>query len=160
MSVKVNIGVCKKIGLENYGSAGSHCDIELELDFATMQNPDEFQKQVQNAYRLCRESVESELVNHHTNGRPKQDTQLTTPPKTEYRNSSAPERTDHHFPVSSKQLGYIDQLSKKIKGLTGTKLDEYCQANFGKVCNQLSSQEASKLIDAMKNAKAGKEGLA
>ena len=153
MSVKINVGVCKIIGLPDYGSAGSHCDIELEMDFATMQNPNEFQKQIANAYRLCRESVESELMAHRPNGT--QDNRPTTVPSTEYRNSA--ERNDNRFPVSSKQLDFISQLLKKIKGLTEAKLDAYCQTAFGKTCNGLSSQEASKLINALKDAKAGKE---
>ena len=160
MTMKINVGVNKKIGLPDYGSAGSHCDIELEMDFTVMQNPEEFQKRIQNAYRLCRKSVESELVELRPNGAAKQDTRPTLPPKTEYGNSAPPERNDNRFPVSPKQLGYINQLSKSVKGLTVQKLDDYCQVTFGKTSTQLSSHEDSKLIDALKDAKAGKAGLA
>ena len=32
MTIKINVGVNKKIGLPDYGSAGSHCVIEVEAD--------------------------------------------------------------------------------------------------------------------------------
>ena len=71
-----------------------------------------------------------------------------------------PERNENRFSISSKQLDFIDKLSKGIKGLSAQKLDEYCVTTFGRVSAQLSSQEASKLIDALKDAKARKEALA
>ena len=160
MAVKINVGVCKKIGLPEYGSAGSHCDIELELDFAALQDPAEFQKRVANAYRLCRDAVESELAAHRANGTPKQDVRPTVAPSTEYRNSAPPERNDNRFPVSPKQMAFIGQLTRKIKGLTGAKLDEYCRTTFGTVCNQLSSKDASRLIDDLKQVQNGGKEIA
>ena len=115
MAIELNIGVCKKIGLPDYGSAGSHCDIEIELDFATLQNPAAFQEWVAHAYRLCRESVETELAQHRPNAAPRQETRPTPPPKTEYANSPAPERNENRFPVSPKQLDFISKLSKGIR---------------------------------------------
>jgi hypothetical protein len=150
MSVKINVGVNKKIGLPDYGSAGSHCEIELEMDYAAMLNPETFRERVQNAYRLCRESVESELAAH----RPK-DNRPTTMPKTEY-SHSPPERNENRYPVSEKQLDFIGKLTKAIRGLSVQKLDDYCQKTFGKVTSQLSAKEGSQLIDALKDAKAGK----
>ena len=81
MPLKINVGVNKKVGLPDYGSAGSHCNIELEMDFSVIQNPEEFHKRVQYAYQLCRESVEAELVELCPNGAPKQDVRPTPPPK-------------------------------------------------------------------------------
>jgi len=165
MAIKINIGVCKKIGLPEYGSAGSHCDIELEMDFAAMQNPDEFQKRVAFAYRLCRDAVESELATHRPNGTPKQDTRPMVAPSTEYRNSPPPERNDNQrndnrFPVSAKQMAFINQLTKAVKGLNARKLDTYCQQTYGAVCNQLTSKDASRLIDDLKQAKDGGKEIA
>ena len=167
MGITLNLGISKKIGLPDYGSAGSSCNVEIELDASALDHPDEFHRRVREAYAACRAAVEDELGNHRTGAKP--DTRPTPPPKTEYRNSPPPEyrnsapsseRNDNRFPVSPKQLTFIGQLSKGIKGLTNAKLDEYCQTEFGKISSQLSSQEASKLIDALKDAKARKEGLA
>ena len=158
MSIKLNVGTSKKIGLPDYGSAGSQCNLEIELDSSALDHPEEFHRRVREAYAACRSVVEDELGNHRAGA--KQDTRPTPPPKTEYSNSAPPERNDNRFPVSSKQLDFIGQLSKKIKGLSSAKLDEYCQQTFGRTSTQLSAQEASKLIDALKDAKAGKGGLA
>ena len=157
MSVKINVGVNKKIGLPDYGSAGSHCEIVLELDYGVMQNPDEFQRRIQDAYQLCRESVESELAVHRPGDAAKQDYRPTPPPKTEYRNSPPSERNENRYPVSEKQLDFIGKLSKGIRGLSAQKLDEYCQKTFGRGVSLLSAKEGSQLIDALKDAKAGKE---
>lgn len=155
MGIKLNVGISKKIGLPDYSSAGSQCNLEIELDSSALDRPEEFHRRVQEAYAACRSAVEDELANHRT--KPNRDTRPTTTPKTEYRNSTTPERNDNRNPVSAKQMDFIGKLSKGIKGLNGRKLDEYCRHSFSKVLSELSAQEASKLIDALKDAKAGKE---
>ncbi len=159
MGIKLNVGISKKIGLENYGSAGGSCNVEIELDNAALDHPEEFHRRVREAYAACRSAVEDELANHRNHAAPKQDTRPTPSPKTEYRNSPPPERNDNRFPASEKQMKFIGQLCRGIKGLSSRKLDEYCQAMFGKPSTQLAAQEASKLIDALKDAK-DKGGLA
>ena len=165
MGIKLNVGISKKIGLPDYGSAGSQCNLEIELDNAALDRPEEFHRRVREAYTACRSAVEDELGNHRIGGAPKQDTRPSVPSKTEYRNSPPQERNDNHrngnrFPVSAKQLDFIGKLSKGIRGLSAQKLDEYCQRTFGRTCNQLSAKEASQLIDSLKDAKERKEGLA
>ena len=160
MGIKLNVGLSKKAGLENYGSVGSSCNLEIELDNAALDRPEEFHRRVREAYAACHSAVEDELANHRSNGAPKQDVRPTTPPKTEYRNSSPPERNDNRFPVSPKQLDFIGKLSKGIRGLSAQKLDDYCQQTYGKTSTQLTSQEASRLIDSLKDARTRKEGLA
>jgi len=168
MAVKISICVNKKVGLPEFGSAGSHCDITLEADNSVLDNAEEFQRRVQKAYDLARQSVEEELAHHRPGSTVKQDTRPTTTPATEYRNSPPPERnsappdrrSDNPYPVSPKQLDFIGKLSKGIRGLSAQKLDEYCQRTFGNTCRQLSAKEASQLIDSLKDAKERKEGLA
>lgn len=159
MTLKISICVNKKIGLPDYGSAGSHCDITLEADNSVLDNAEEFQRRVQKAYDLARQSVEAELAHHRGNGTARQDTRPTPPPKTEYRNSAPPERNENRFPISDKQKSFIAQLSKAAK-VSSAKLDAYCKTAFGKTCSNLSSQEASRLIDDLKTAKERKGGLA
>jgi len=107
MGIKLNVGISKKIGLPDYGSAGSQCNVELELDNSTLDRPKEFHRQVHEAYAACRSAVEDELDNHRVGV--KQDARPTPPPKTDYNES--------RFPVSPKQLDFIGKLSKGIKGL-------------------------------------------
>jgi len=160
MGIKLNVGLSKKIGLPDYGSAGSTCNLELELDNTALDRPEEFHRQVREAYAACRSAVEDELGNHRAKGTAAQDTRPTLAPKTEYRNSPPPERNDNRFPVSPKQLDFIGKLSKGIRGLSAQKLDDYCQQTYGKTSTQLTSQEASRLIDSLKDARTRKEGLA
>ena len=58
MTIKINVGVNKKIGLPDYGSAGGHCNIEIEADNSILDNADQFLQRVQDAYELARQSVE------------------------------------------------------------------------------------------------------
>jgi hypothetical protein len=48
---------------------------------------------------------------------------------------------------------------KSVKGLDWNRLDRYCSTKFGKPCSQLTSKEASALIEDLKNAKSGGGGL-
>ena len=38
MTIKINVGVNKKIGLPDYGSASGHCNIEIEADNSLLDN--------------------------------------------------------------------------------------------------------------------------
>ena len=153
MAMKIDVGVCKKIGLPDYGSAGSHCNITLEADISILNDPDEFQRRVRHAYGLCRQAVEDELAG--LGGKTETKSRPTPPPKTEYRNSkSVPtDRNDNRFLASDKQKKFIGQLCRGIKGLDNKRLDAYCAQEFGKSSSQLSAQDASKLIDMLKDAK-------
>jgi hypothetical protein len=64
MTIKINVGVNKKIGLSNYGSAGSHCNIEIEADNSILTDASQFMQRVQDAYEMARQSVEEELAHH------------------------------------------------------------------------------------------------
>jgi hypothetical protein len=68
MPVKVNIGLSKKVGLPEYGSAGASCHVEFELDGGYDNgSTDKFQDAVRRAYVACRTAVESELAAYGTN---------------------------------------------------------------------------------------------
>jgi hypothetical protein len=162
MAIRVNLGVSKKIGLPNYGSAGGHCNIEIEADNTVLEKPEEFQRRVQNAYELARQSVEDELAHHRSgtnatqsNEAPQQQQQQQ---QQEYRNNSSG-NSGSGFAASPKQQQFIASLVKGVKGLDWNRLDRYCATKFGKTCSQLSSKEASALIEDLKNAKSGGGGL-
>jgi len=58
----VNIGLAKKLGQPNYGSAGASCNLEFELDSGQMlQDPDGFQRHLRHAYDACRLAIQDEL---------------------------------------------------------------------------------------------------
>jgi hypothetical protein len=162
MAITVTLGVNKKVGLPDYSSAGSHCDVVIEVDNSYLDNPASFQQRVQNAYSLAREAVENELLNHKSNGTSApQSVQPTAskiipPPKTEYRSQPQNVGSSPKFPASEKQWDFISRLTKGFRGFNHQKLEEYCQTTFGKGCEELSSRDASMLIDHLKTAKAEK----
>ena len=165
MAMKIDVGVCKKIGLPDYGSAGSHCNITLEADISVLNDPDEFQRRVRHAYGLCRQAVENELSScKSSEHRERVNGNGAAAPSAVQRamlaklDASARNENTRYL-ASEKQLKFIGQLCRGIKGLDNRRLDAYCQEEFGKSSKQLSAQDASKLIDMLKDAK-DKGGLA
>ncbi len=61
MPMKLTLGLCKKLGLPDYGSLGATCHLELELDQMLLHDLDQFHQQVQDAYTACRQAVQDEL---------------------------------------------------------------------------------------------------
>ena len=169
MTIKVSVGVSKKIGLPDYGSAGGHCNIEIEADNSLLDNPDQFLQRVKDAYEMARQSVEEELSHHRPGNAPSQtrsQSNAATAPAQQrqgYQQEQRPDyRSDHSTGgtggnriASAKQQQFIAGLVKGIKGLDWRTLDRYCDVQFGKACSQLSSKEASALIEDLKTAKSG-----
>lgn len=161
MATKINVGVNKKVGLPDYGSAGAHCELEIEVDHSILNDPHEFQKRIRYAYELARESVEMELreisktkKENPSDNFSQQQEHIERPEKPVSHGSNA------RALATPKQMEFIGRLSRGIKGLNTTRLDQYCQRTFGKAYAQISTHEASRLIDLLKEARAGKEMIA
>jgi hypothetical protein len=161
MTIKINVGVNKKVGLPDYGSAGGHCNIEIEADNSILDDADQFLQRVKDAYEVARQSVEEELSHHRPSngaGQQRSSGQFHREPEQqqteqrEYRNSNS---NGNAYSASEKQQSFIASLIKGVKGLDWRKLDKYCGKKFGKACSQLSSKEASSLIEDLKAAKSG-----
>ena len=184
MTIKINVGVNKKIGLPDYGSAGGHCNIEIEADNSILDNADQFLQRVKDAYEMARQSVEEELSHHrpggNTNGNTGQRTsQQREPARTEPSQQRQEQRQEYrqdyrqdyrsdnagggnsggnsggNRTASPKQQQFIASLVKGIKGLNWNTLDRYCSVQFGKNTSQLTPKEASALIEDLKAAKSG-----
>jgi hypothetical protein len=171
MTIKINVGVNKKIGLPDYGSAGGHCNIELEADNSILDNAEQFLQRVNDAYELARQSVEEEL-SHHRPGNTAQSRAETQQPRQEYRQESRQEyrndnsRSDNNSGgggnriASAKQQQFIASLVKAVKGLNWQTLDRYCNSKWGANTSQLSPKQASELIDDLRDAKEGRRTIA
>jgi hypothetical protein len=162
MTIKINIGVNKKIGLPEYGSAGGHCNIEIESDNSILDNAKGFLQRVKDAYELARLSVEQELSHHRpgnaTSNGASQSSSFSQydkepAPRQEYRSNA--NAAGNSYTSSPKQQQFIAALVKGVKGLDWRRLEKYCDGKFGKACSQLSSKEASALIEDLKAAKSG-----
>jgi len=163
MAIRINVGVNKKIGLPDYGSAGGHCNIEIEADNSILENTDQFLQRVKDAYEVARQSVEEELSHHRPSNAHTDRTgsyQQRDEPAQQRQENRSNSNGNNRFVVSEKQLTFIWQLCKGIKGLDKRSLEKYCDSKFGKASSQLSTKEASVLIDDLKAAKDGKGGLA
>jgi hypothetical protein len=168
MTIKINVGVNKKVGLPDYGSAGSHCNIEIEADNSILDNSEQFSQRIRDAYELARQSVEEELAHHRpsngasqnrsagqSNREPQQDY------RQDYRNDNRNDNSGGNtYIASAKQQNFIASLVKAIKGLDWKMLDRYCGKRFGKNVSQLSPKQASELIDDLQAAKAGRKEIA
>ena len=167
MTIKINVGVNKKIGLPDYGSAGGHCNIEIEADNSILDNADQFLQRVQDAYELARLSVEEELLHHRPSGNTAQSRaepqQQRQEQRQEYRGNYSGGYTGGNSGnriASAKQQQFIANLVKAVKGLNWNTLDKYCTSKWGANTSQLSPKQASELIDELQAAKAGGKGLA
>src|SRR4051812_27525615 len=65
MAVKVTVGVSRKVGQADYGSAGASCTIELEVDGHLFEaDLDGFQERLKAAYVAAQQSVQDQLQRH------------------------------------------------------------------------------------------------
>ena len=163
MPMKLNVGVCRKVGQPDYGSIGATCNVEVELSSSLLQDDLEgFQRQVRTAYDACRQAVSDELAKSQSAGTDTNRPRTSTPPSSEsnagHQNGNG-QNANSARAATEKQLTYIRQLSGQIKGLGVRKLETLAGNMYGKPMAGLSSFEASGVIDCLKGIKAGEIDL-
>ena len=152
MPLKLNVGVSKKIGQPDYGSLGASCHLEVELDQSLVfDDLDGLQERIQNVFAACRQAVTDELASLELR-------QINGSSQTAVGGQSNDSANGHR--VTQKQLEYARQLAGPIRGLGVRRLKGLAQLMFSKPLADLSSLEASGLIDVLKDIKAGKVDLA
>jgi hypothetical protein len=145
MPLKLNVGLSKKLGLPDYGSLGASCHVEVELDASLIQNDlDTFHRHVKNAYVACSQAVNDELARQSATSQ----TEAPAPPQTSSQrpsgqngNGSSGGTNGHH--ASQKQVDYIKQLARQVKGLGVRRLETLAERMFGKPLAGLTSFEAT-----------------
>ena len=168
MPLTLNVGLSKKIGQRDFGSLGASCNVTVELDSTLLQQDlDAFQQRVRDAYVACHQAIEDELARHQQQpaaGRLPL-TEPVIPRATPNSNGGGPNGNSRTVPqtnnaanghtASEKQLGYINQLARQIRGLGVRRVDEVSLRMFDKPLGAISSLEASSLIDTLKAVKEG-----
>jgi hypothetical protein len=163
MALKLNVGLSKKVGLPDYGSLGASCHVEVELDGSLLQQDlDSFHRQVRNAYAACSQAVNDELARQRSeegngaaastgNDRPAQSTSAGQ------RSNGTSNGNGHR--ATQKQLDYLNQLARQVRGLGVRRLEALAEKLCGKPLAELTSLDASSLIDTVKAIKEGRVDL-
>ena len=160
MPLKLNVGLSRKIGQPDYGSLGASCHLEVELDQSLVfYDLDGLHERIQNLFAACRQAVTEELAHQQDAGsesRPsnRNSEAVAGGPS----NNSSADHSGHR--ASQKQLDYAQQLAGQIRGLGVRRLEAVAQKMFSKPLADLSSLDASGLIDVLKEIKSGKLDLA
>ena len=61
MSIRIRVGLSRKVGEPHYSSRGASIELEAEIDNQVAGDPDQFHQQVQVLYGLARRSLDAEL---------------------------------------------------------------------------------------------------
>jgi hypothetical protein len=66
VSLKLNVGVSRKVGLPDYGSVGASCNLEVEVDVGLIDRDlDAFHARVRGVYVAAHQAVHDELARLH-----------------------------------------------------------------------------------------------
>lgn len=182
MPMKLNVGLSKKLGQPDFGSLGASCNVEVELDGSLLRSDLEaFHTHVRNAFTACRQAVHDELARHQAqpinNGTAVSAGNIPSTSQTNGNGvqngngshgstngngtnvNGANGNGNGSYRASSKQMEYLQQLARQIKGLGVRRLDTLAQNMFRKPVAGLTSLDASGLIDTLKAIKSGEINL-
>ena len=152
MPLKLSVGISKKVGLPSYSSLGASCHVEVELDQSLVFDDQEgFQLRVKKAYVACSHAVAQELARQQ---------QSHTEANGKAGSPSSSDSEPDGVRTSQKQLDYMGRLAGQIRGLGSQRLDQFSEHLYSKPTDDLSSADASGLINMLKDIIAGKIELA
>ena len=168
MPLKLNLGITKKLGLPDFGSLGASCHLELDLDGSLIDGDlAGFHERVRRAYAACAQAVDDELARQQEDaGPPSRQAAL---PRSRVSAAAAhgtngagrkgANPNGHPARATVKQLDYARQLAGQIQGLGVRRLETLSAKMFGKPLVELTSLDASGLIDTLKQIKNGQIDL-
>jgi Protein of unknown function (DUF1018) len=159
MPLKLNVGVSKKVGLPDYGSAGATCNLELELDAYLLETDlDGFHQRVRSAYVAAQQAVHDELSRLQSPAAPPSSAEIrrAAHDRPAHRNGQAASssrpaanRTRPSRPATTNQVRAIQTIARRLNA----DLDGLLREEFGvERLEDLSMSEASRVIDDLKAA--------
>ena len=163
MPLTLNVGLSKKLGLPDYGSVGASCGVELELpNSLVFEDLEAFHRHVRSVYAACSQAVHEELARQQGTGThpvpaPPHQHRAPGSPSNGSGNQSAQGNGGHS--ASQKQMEYIQQLARQIKGLGTRRLELLANKMFNKSMAALSSLVASHWSGTLTAIKAGEIDL-
>jgi len=173
MALTLTAGLSKKQGLPDYGSLGASCSVTVELDGTLLNSDlDAFHRHVRNAYVACSQAVNDELTRQlanggdGSNGHKSANTAASSGNGAHAGGNGNPSNGNHTggngngaHRASEKQMNFVNQLAREIRGLGVRRLETLAGKMFNKPLADLTSLDASSLIDTLKAIKEGRVDL-
>ena len=148
--IKLNVGACRKVSDNHYGSKGGNVNIELELDSSLALDSTKLRDHIRKLFDLANASLEEELQANNEHASVEDSHQQ--------RNESSFNGTGAGHAVSvaptrfatEKQIICIQGLARKH----GVPVPELLKQAGVRVFNDLSVRQASQMIESLKGSRA------
>jgi hypothetical protein len=155
--MKINVGLCRKIGEANYGSRGATVNLELELDSSLVGEPAKLKERIRQLFALVRTSLAEELNGGNSNGHCQQPNGGAQPPNSQNGNGNG----NGHSPGAQNGLrsgGQRPATQSQVKAIyaiaRGRQINvaQFLRERFqvGRP-DDLSLKDASAVIDELKS---------
>ena len=144
--IKLNVGACRKVSDNHYGSKGGNVNIELELDSSLALDSQKLRDHIRKLFDLANASLEEEL---QANNEPACVEESHHQRNDDSFNGNGAGHAVTAAPVryaSEKQLALIQGLLRKSKIPYQPLLGECKVGSF----NELTVQQASRMIESLK----------
>jgi len=155
MPLKLNVGFSRKVGEANFGSRGASVHLELEAEMDLVREPEKLHEKIRHLFRLAKASIDDELNGNGQEAPPPHHNRITShlPTDSDAQPNGPSGRNGHR--ATEKQHEYLSRLVRQIPGLDSQKLAALAEKMFAKPVAELTSLDASGLIDTLKSIKAG-----
>jgi len=148
--IKLNVGACRKVSDNHYGSKGGNVNIELELDSSLALDSQKLRDHIRKLFDLANASLSEEL---QANNEPACVEELRYQRNDDSFNGNGASHAVSVPPVrfaTEKQLALIQGLLRKSKIPYQPLLGECKVGSF----NELTVQQASRMIESLKGSSA------
>jgi hypothetical protein len=155
--MKINVGLCRKIGEANFGSRGATVNLELELDSSLVGEPAKLKERIRQLFALLRTSLAEELNGGNANGQAQQSNGDSQPPNSQTGNGNGNghntgaqngQRSGGQRPATQSQVKAIYAIARGRQINVAQFLRERFQVGRP---DDLSLKDASAVIDELKS---------